>query len=72
VPDARVVGYRVYFGTASRSYAQSAGTGLNAGANTTYTVTNLGTGKTYYFAVTAVDSAGAESAYSAEATKSFP
>jgi len=48
------------------------GNGLDAGFNTTYTVRNLQSGAVYYFAVTAVDAAGEESAFSAEATKAFP
>ena len=59
-------GYRVYYGTTSGSYAQAMGSGSPA-AGTTYTVTGLESGKTYYFAVTAVDSTGRESGYSNEA-----
>jgi fibronectin type 3 domain-containing protein len=35
-------------------------------------VLNLTQGATYYFAVTAIDAAGQESAYSAEDTKLIP
>ena len=66
--DSRVAGYRVYWGTASRNYQQS----LGAGAVTSKVVGDLPSGRTYYFAVTAYDSSGAESAYSAEATKTIP
>lgn len=66
--DPRVVGYRVYWGTSSGSYQQSA----QAGNVTSYFISNLPAGRTYYFAATAVDGNGAESAYSAEASKTIP
>jgi fibronectin type 3 domain-containing protein len=66
-----VAGYRVYYGTASGSYSQAKGSGLYV-TNTTYTVPSLTSGSTYYFAVTAVDASGNESAYSTEATKVMP
>jgi hypothetical protein len=69
--DARVVGYRVYWGTASRDY-QARGTGTPANADNSHVVGNLRSGRTYYFAVTAYDSAGIESDFSAEATKTIP
>jgi fibronectin type 3 domain-containing protein len=64
-----VSGYRVYWGTASRSYGQAAGTGTPVGTVAGYTVTGLPLGATYYFALTTVDAVGNESALSAEATK---
>jgi hypothetical protein len=64
-----VVGYRVYWGTASRTYGTSAPAN---GGNTSYIVGGLPSKKTYYFAVTALDNAGNESAFSAEATKTIP
>jgi fibronectin type 3 domain-containing protein len=70
--DSRVVGYRVYWGTAPRAYNQQLGRGLAAGTATNYIVNNLPAGRTYYFAVTAYDASGNESAYSAEATKAIP
>jgi Fibronectin type III domain len=66
--DPRVTGYRVHWGTASRTYQQT----LGAGTGTSYLVANLAPGKKYYFAVTAYDGNGAESAFSAEATKTIP
>jgi fibronectin type 3 domain-containing protein len=58
----------VYYGTGSRSYSQALGSGEFV-ATGTYVVTGLQSGRTYYFAVTAVDTAGAESGFSNEATK---
>ena len=59
--------YRVYYGTASRSY----GPPVPAGKVTQYTLANLTDGKTYYFGVTALDFSGNESGYSAEAKKTI-
>lgn len=67
--DGRVTGYRVYVGATSGSYLQQKGNGLNAGGGTTFTVTGLDSGRTYYFAVTSYDSSGNESSFSSEATK---
>jgi fibronectin type 3 domain-containing protein len=67
--DSRVVGYRVYWGTASRTYGSSGQ--ANVGS-TNYTVGNLPSKQTYYFAVTAYDNAGNESAFSSEASKTIP
>jgi len=64
-----LAGYRVYFGTAPRNYAQRRGQGLEAGRTPSYTVSNLQRGATYYFAVTSYDFAGNESDYSAEVWK---
>ncbi len=61
VNDPSVQGYNVYYGTSSRQYQTYA----NAGLSTTYTVANLQPGTTYYFDVTAYNSAG-ESGYSDE------
>jgi hypothetical protein len=68
-PD--VVGYRVYWGEGSRAYVQSKGSGLLVGNVTGYTVQGLLAGRTYFFAVTAVDGAGNESDYSNEGSKTF-
>ena len=59
-PD--VAGYRVHYGTSSRTY----GTPINVGNVTTYTLNGLSPGVTYYIAVTAYDTASNESAYSNE------
>jgi Fibronectin type III domain len=67
-----VAGYRLYYGTASGSYQQARGGGMQVGSATTYTAANLMRGVTYYFVVTAVDSAGNDSAYSNEVNKLIP
>ncbi len=56
-----LAGYKVYYGTASRTY----GAPVTIGLQTTYTVTGLTAG-TYYFAVTAFNTAGLESGFSNE------
>jgi Fibronectin type III domain len=70
-PAGSVAGYRVYYGTASRSYSQALGSGTVV-TGTTFTISSLPAGYTYYFAVTAFDDAGVESAYSNEASKLIP
>ena len=63
--------YKLYYGTSSGNYTQHIDVtpDLTAPYATTYSVT-LASG-TYYFAVTAVDTLGDESAYSAEAVKTL-
>lgn len=70
--DARTQGYRVYWGTAPGNYQQARGNGLAAGTATGYVVRDLPMGRTYYFAVTAYDASGTESAFSTEASKTLP
>ena len=65
-------GYRLYYGTAPRTYLQSPGNGINVGSATTYTIVGLATGARYYFAVTAVDTSSIESTYSNEVFKDIP
>jgi fibronectin type 3 domain-containing protein len=64
-----VAGYRVYYGLASRTYAQALGSGLAAGSGSSFVVSDLKAGSLYYFAVTAVDASGNESGYSNEVSK---
>ena len=70
-PEPNVSGYRVYHGTAPGSYLQPRGQGQAAGNVTSFKVSALESGKTYYFAVTAIDSAGQESSFSNEASKTI-
>lgn len=63
-----LAGYRLLWGAAPRTYTSEVL--VNNPATLTYTVTDLGPG-TVYFAVTAFDATGLESAYSAEVSKEF-
>ena len=63
--DTDLAGYKVYMGTQSGLYNPP----ITLGTVTTYTATNLTSGKTYYFCVSAFDSAGNESLCSAEVSK---
>lgn len=65
------VGYRVYYGTAPRTYQQPHGSGVSVGG-TSYLVTGLAGGTRYYFAVTNYDDAGNESDFSEEVSKVIP
>ena len=67
-PD--LAGYKVYIGTASGTY-DAPGSSFVTGKVTSYTVSNLPKGQTYFFAITAYDSAGNESQLSAEVSKSL-
>ena len=62
-PD--LAGYKVYIGTQFGVYNPP----IALGTVTTYSATNLASGKTYYFCVSAFDSAGNESPCSAEVSK---
>jgi hypothetical protein len=62
VTDSTVIGYNLFYGTSSASLTQK----LNVGKVTTTTVSALTVGTTYYFAVTAYNAAGVNSARSNE------
>ena len=62
-PD--LAGYKVHIGTQPGIYNPP----ITLGTVTTYTATNLTSGKTYYFCVSAFDSAGNDSLCSAEISK---
>ncbi len=62
-----LVGYKVYYGTTSGQYAQN----VDVGNVTSYQLANLTDGTTYYFAITAYNSSGGESAYSQEVSKAI-
>ena len=57
-----VTGYMIHYGTASGIYSM----GIDVGSATSYTVSNLIDGQTYYFAITAYNAAGVESEHSGE------
>jgi len=59
-PD--IAGYRIYYGSASRDYDWA----VDVANQTTYTISGLQSARTYYFAATAYDSQGNESAFSQE------
>jgi hypothetical protein len=67
-PDPNVVGYNLYYGTASRRYTKLIPTGPATGV----TVSGLSQGSTYYFAVTALDALGLETVPSVEAAYVVP
>lgn len=62
-PD--LAGYKVYIGTQSRLYNPP----ITLGSVAAYNATNLTVGRTYYFCVSAYDSAGNESPCSTEVSK---
>lgn len=64
--EANLAGYKVYFGTASRTYSVP----ITIGKQTTYTVTGLTPG-TYFFGVTAYNTSGLESGFSNEVSTSI-
>src|SRR5438874_1541181 len=61
-PGTNIVGYKVYYGVASRTYTAV----VSAGNSTNATVSGLTSGATYFFAVTSYDPSGLESDYSSE------
>ena len=63
-----LAGYKVHYGTASGSYTTS----VDVHNVTTYTVTGLTAGPTYYFAVTAYNASNNESGYSNQVSYSVP
>ena len=66
--DANLAGYKIHYGTASRNYSRVTDVGISTLINgrAQATITSLIAGTTYYFAATAYDTNGAQSAYSTE------
>jgi hypothetical protein len=62
-----LAGYKIYYGTASRSY----GVPVDVKLVTTYSLVGF-SGATYFFAVTAYNTSGAESGYSNEVSFTTP
>ena len=67
-PD--LAGYKIYIGTNSGTYSFP-GSPFLAGKVTSYTIANLPKPQTYFFALSAYDSAGNESGLSAEVSKTL-
>ena len=67
-PFTAYTGYKLYAGTASRSYNQT----IDVGNVTSYTLNTLSDGSTYYFTVADHDGSGNASGYSNEVSKTFP
>ena len=77
--ESDLAGYKVYYGTSPRTgtdpktcgmcgYASS----INVGKVTTYSLSGLTNGQTYYFSITAVDTSNNESTFSSEVNKAIP
>ena len=67
-PETSVVGYAVYYGIGSGAYTER----IDAGDQTSVTITGLTVGVTYYFAVTAYTAIGTESLPSNEIAYTVP
>jgi hypothetical protein len=67
-PENDIAGYRLHCGSASGSYSSV----VDVAKATSWTVTGLTAGKTYFFAVTAYNSAGQSSTYSSEVAYRVP
>ena len=66
--EATLAGYKIYYGTQSRSYTFS----RDVGNQTSYIITGLAAGTTYFFAATAYDKDGNETDYSKEVIYTIP
>lgn len=64
-PANDLAGFKVYYGTSSGNYTNT----VDIGNATSVVINDLDSGTTYFFAVTAYDSAGNESTFSAEVSK---
>lgn len=63
-----LAGYKLYYGTQSNTYGQP----VDVGNVTSYTISSVQNGSTYYVAVSAYDSSGNESARSTEQSAYIP
>jgi hypothetical protein len=68
--EPNLAGYKIYVGTNSGTYSFP-GSPFVTGKVTSYPITSLPKGQTYYFAISAYNSAGVESELSAEVSKSL-
>ena len=67
-PDPSITGYRLYQGGESQIYTNV----IDVGSTETAAITGLAPDQTYYFAVTAYDATGLESAFSGEISYTVP
>ncbi len=67
-PLADLAGYQLYYGQSSRNYQST----IDVGNQTSYTLSGLEAGQTYYFAVTAYDTFRNESDFSNEVSVTIP
>src|SRR5438445_13064384 len=67
--ETNLAGYRVYYGTASGTYSGSKPVAADV---TSTTISNLTFGQVYYFAATATNAAGLESAFSTQVVYTAP
>jgi hypothetical protein len=68
--ESDLAGYKIYLGTAPGLYTYP-GSPIIVGVTGSYTLVGLPMGQTYYFAVSAFNSSGSESALSSEVSKSI-
>lgn len=66
--ESDLAGYRVYYGNQSKAYSSP----VTVGKVTSYQLSNVATGRTYYFALKAYDTSGNESGYSTETSVYVP
>jgi hypothetical protein len=66
--ETNLSGYKLYYGASSRTYTAS----VSVGNVTTYRLTDLNAGQTYFFAATAINTSGIESGYSNEVSYTVP
>jgi large repetitive protein len=66
--DTDLAGYKVYYGLQSNTY----GTPIDVSKTTSYQISNVQSGSTYYIAVTAYDTSGNESGKSSEMSAYIP
>lgn len=74
-PEANITGYKIYVGTASRTYATPWLISPNldyGGTNVAYTITNLAASERYFVAVKAVNTLNVESPFSSELITQTP
>ncbi len=71
-----LAGYKIYYGTSSRTGTDPKtctlcgySTKVDVGKVTTYTISSLTNGQTYYFSVSAYDTSNNESAFSSQVSK---